>query len=133
LFSRLGGEVAFDGDGELGEVGVADDLAELALGFEHPGGGPPEAHVAGLSALDVSRRAANDLDHRLDRVGALQRALEPAADPEAGEGERLLQAFAQRSGSAGVGAVELDREQLEAVERECVIVGGPAPRRSSGP
>jgi hypothetical protein len=35
-------DVAFDGNGELGDVGVADDAAELALGFEHAGGGPPE-------------------------------------------------------------------------------------------
>jgi hypothetical protein len=48
------GAVAFDGVGELGEVGVADDLAELAFGFEHAGGRPAQAHVPGLPALDVA-------------------------------------------------------------------------------
>ena len=51
----LGGDVALDGDRELGEVGEADDLAELLLGFEHAGGGPAQAHVAVLPALDVAR------------------------------------------------------------------------------
>ena len=45
-YLRGGGlvELAFDREGELGEVAVADDLAELPLGFEHPGGGPAQAH-----------------------------------------------------------------------------------------
>jgi hypothetical protein len=33
-------EVGFDVDGELGEAAVTLDLAEAALGFEHPGSGP---------------------------------------------------------------------------------------------
>ena len=32
--------VTLDGDDELGEVAVADDLAELLLGDEHAGGRP---------------------------------------------------------------------------------------------
>jgi hypothetical protein len=38
--SARGGDVALDGQSEVGEVLGADDLAELALGFEHAGGGP---------------------------------------------------------------------------------------------
>jgi hypothetical protein len=38
--------LALDGVGEASEVGVSDDAAELALGFEHPGGGPAQAHLA---------------------------------------------------------------------------------------
>ena len=62
---------ALDGESELGQVGVADDLAELLLGFEHPGSRPPEAHIAALPALDVAGCAPEDADHRLDRVGRL--------------------------------------------------------------
>jgi len=40
-------ELAFDRDREAGEVGVPDHLAELLLGFEHPGGGPAQPHLAG--------------------------------------------------------------------------------------
>ena len=36
---------AFDSGDERCELFVADDLAELAFGFAHPGGGPPECHV----------------------------------------------------------------------------------------
>ena len=43
-----------DRDGELGEVGVSDDAAELAFGLEHPGRGPAQRHVAGLPVLDVA-------------------------------------------------------------------------------
>jgi hypothetical protein len=41
-----GGMVTFalDGQRELGEVSAADDATELALGFEHAGGGPARAH-----------------------------------------------------------------------------------------
>jgi len=55
-----GGEVVLDGQGEGGEVLVADDLSELAFGFEHPGGGPAQAHVAVLPALDVAAGGAAD-------------------------------------------------------------------------
>lgn len=90
---------------ELAEVCVADDLAELLLGLEHAGGGPAQAHVAvaGLPAFDV---AADELDHRLDRVGALQRLLETALDVQAGERERLLEALAQRRGRGRMRSVE---------------------------
>jgi len=54
LVLAVAGEVALDGEGELGEVGVADDAAELAFGFEHSGGGPAQGHVAGLPVFDVA-------------------------------------------------------------------------------
>jgi hypothetical protein len=64
------GEVmVFDRGHERREVAVADDPSELLLGLEHPGGGPALAHVAVLPALDVALGVADDLDHRLDRVG----------------------------------------------------------------
>src|SRR3954470_11772875 len=75
----LGGDVVLNGDGELGEVVEADDLAELLLSFEHAGGGPPEAHVAVLPALDVAAGAADGLD-----VGSAARrrvALAPGGCP----------------------------------------------------
>ena len=61
-------EVAFDRYGELGEVSVAGDPAELAFGFEHPGSGPAERHLAGLPPFDVAAGAADALDHRLTGV-----------------------------------------------------------------
>jgi hypothetical protein len=44
------GEVSFDCEGEVGEVAVADDPAELAFGFEHAGGRPAQSHLARLNA-----------------------------------------------------------------------------------
>ena len=38
-------ESSFDRDREPGQIGVADHLAELLLGFRHPGCGPPQAHL----------------------------------------------------------------------------------------
>ena len=70
-----------------------------------------------LPALDVAAGAADGLDHRLARVRRRERALEPAADAEAGEGERLLQALAQRGGGAGVRALELGGERAQLLER----------------
>jgi hypothetical protein len=49
--------------------------------------------------------------HRLARVRRVQRALEPAADPERRDGERLLHALAQRRGGAGMGAGEFVGER----------------------
>jgi hypothetical protein len=48
------GAVAFGGVGEFREVGVADHAAEWALGFDHPGGGPAQRHVAVLPVFDVA-------------------------------------------------------------------------------
>src|SRR3954452_6164689 len=79
----LDGDVAFDGDGELGEVAVTDDLAELRLGFEHAGGGPAQAHVAVLPALDVAADAPDGLDHRLARVRRGERAPPPPSAQQA--------------------------------------------------
>src|ERR1700674_42873 len=83
--------------------------------------------ASSMPALDVALGAADDLDHRLARVGALERSSERAADAEPGESERLLHAFAQRAGGAGVVAVELAGERAELVERASVIVERPRP------
>jgi hypothetical protein len=121
-------EVAFDGEGELREVGVADDLAELGLGLEHPCSGPAQAHVAGLPVLYVARGAADDLDHRLDRVRRGQRLLQAPADSQAGEGEGLLQSLGEGRGCAGMGVLQLAGEGLQALQRECVIIACPGAR-----
>ena len=89
------GELPLDSEGELGEIAVADHLAELPFGFEHPGCGPAQAHVAGLPALDVAGGAADGLDHGFARVGRLQRLLEQPAYAEPRHCQRLLQPFAQ--------------------------------------
>jgi hypothetical protein len=49
--------------------------------------------------------------------------LQLAADAQAGEGQRLLQALPQRRGSTGVRAVELARELP--VERAAVVIPPP--------
>src|SRR2546425_1896211 len=112
--------VAFDRDDEGGELAVADDLPKLPFGFEHASGGPAERHLSRRPALHVALGAADDLEHRLARVGALERSLERAGDAEPGERERLLHAFAERAGSTGVAAFELAGEQPELVERAAV-------------
>src|SRR5215208_2112656 len=89
----FGGDVALDGDGELGEVWVTDDAPELVLGFEHAGGGPAQAHVAVLPAPDVAADAPDGLDHRLARVRRGECALEPATDAEPRDRPRLIQAL----------------------------------------
>src|SRR5215213_8924125 len=45
--------------------------------------------------------------------------------PEAGDGEGLLEAFAQRRGRAGVAAVQLGGEHAELVERAVVVIERP--------
>src|SRR2546422_7429819 len=119
--------VAFDRDDEGGEVAVADDLPKLPFGFEHAGGGPAQRHLARRPALHVALSAADDLDHRLARVRALERPLEVAADAKSRQRERLFHSFAQRAGCAGVAAVELASESAELVERAWVIVERPRP------
>src|SRR4051794_40967781 len=104
---------------------MADDLAELALGFEHPGGGPPEAHVAVLPALDVAAGAADGLDHRLARVRGSERALEPATHLKPGDGQRFLQALTQRGSRPGMAVGELVGERAELLKRAVVVVERP--------
>jgi hypothetical protein len=57
------GGLAFDGERELGRVAVSDDAPELALGLEHAGGGPAQAHLAGLPALDRVRALRRTHSH----------------------------------------------------------------------
>ena len=68
---RLGGgsgaldrHVALDGDGELGELGVADDAPELSLGFEHAGA-VQRRHMSPLDqclTLRAMRRTVSIID-----------------------------------------------------------------------
>ncbi len=115
------GEIALDRQGQRGELLVADDPPELALGLEHPGGGPAKGHLARLPALGVAGGAPHARDHRLDRVGRGERACERAADPEAGEGERLGHPLTQGGRRAGVAVRELGRELLQAPEGPVVV------------
>ena len=117
---------SFDRDRQAWKVGVADDLAELLLGFEHPGGGPPQPHLAGGPVLDVALCGADGVDHRLGRVGGLERAAELAADPELDHRERLVHPFPKRAGGAGMRVVELVGEPGELLERALIV--GLAPR-----
>src|SRR6266567_9147418 len=119
--------VAFDRDDESGEVAVADDLPKLPFGFEHAGGGPAQRHLARGPALHVALGAADDLEHRLARVRALERALQVAADAEPGQRQRLLHPFAQRAGGAGIRTLELAGEQAQLLERASVILLRPRP------
>ena len=75
--------------------------------------------------LYVALGAADDLDHRLARVGALERALQVAGDAEAGERERLFHALSEGAGGAGIGMVELAGERLALVERTSMILARP--------
>src|ERR1700758_4680922 len=88
-------EVGFDVHGELSEPAVALDFAEAALGFEHPRGGPAQAHLAAAPVLDGALDRADGADHRLARVRGLQGALELAGDPKSRDRERLLHSLAQ--------------------------------------
>jgi len=118
------------------EVLVADDLAELALGFEHPGGGPAQAHVAGLPALEVAAGGAADADRRLDRVRRGQRLVQLGMDPQALQRDRLGQALAQRRRGARVRVGQLAGERLQALDRGLVVgelPGGAQPPLDRGP
>jgi hypothetical protein len=55
--------------GELRQLGVALDAAELPRGGKHAGRCPAQPHVPVLPALHVAGVVAHDLDHGLDRVG----------------------------------------------------------------
>src|SRR6266571_5586753 len=82
---------------------------------------------AASAALDVALGAADDLDHRLARIRALERALQVAGDAEPGERQRLFDAFARRAGGSGMRAVELVGESAELVERASGILERPRP------
>jgi len=71
------------------------DLAQTGFGFEHACGGPAQAHVAVLPALDVAADAPDGVDHWLAGTRPGERALEAAVHPKADDGERLLEALAQ--------------------------------------
>jgi hypothetical protein len=126
-----GGDVVLDGDGQGCEVLVADDLAELGFGFEHAGRRPAQAHVAVLPVLDVARGAADDRDHRLDRVRAGERAPELLMDAQTLQRDRLLEALAQRRRRPGMRPGQLAGECLQALDRGGVV--GELPGRAQAP
>jgi hypothetical protein len=74
---------------------------------------------------NVSQPGISGLPRIVAAVGAVQRAPEVAADAEPTERERLLDAFPQRAGGAGVGAVEFAGELAELVERTSSVVERP--------
>jgi len=73
-------EVMFNRDREIGEPPSAGHSPESGLGFEHPGGGPAEAHLAGGPVLDVAVDHADGGAHRLARIGRLKGELKHAGD-----------------------------------------------------
>jgi hypothetical protein len=114
-------EVLFDLDREGGQAAVALDLAKTGLGLAHPGRGPPQTHLPIAPALDVAVDHPDGGDHRLARVGRLQRELELARDPQAGDGQRFLHPLSERGGRARVLMVELEREGDQFLERGLVV------------
>ena len=77
--------------------------------------------------LDVAVDHPDGGDHRLARIGRLEREL--AGDPQAGHGQRFLDALSEGGGGAGVGVVELERERGELLERAGVVGLAARPRR----
>ena len=65
---------------------------------------------------------ADGADHRFAWVGGLQGAFEFAGDPQACDREGFLHPFAQRGRGTGVRVVELERQRVELLEGDVVIV-----------
>ena len=97
----LTGGGSFQRGGELRQLAEALDSTELGFGGEHACGGPAQRHLAGGPALHAAGVVADDLDHRLDRVGAVHGLQQRPADAEPVDGEGLLEPLAQRRGGAG--------------------------------
>jgi hypothetical protein len=72
---------------ELRKLAVSLHPADLLGGGEHAGGRPTQAHVAGLRALHVAGVFPDDLDHRLDRVGAHHGLEQRPGDAKPGDGD----------------------------------------------
>ena len=63
--------------------------------------------------LDVAGHFARDGDHRLDRVGGLERLQQVAAQAEPGDRERFLQSLQQAGGGTGMFDVQLLDQRAE--------------------
>lgn len=110
-FSIAGGcdSVGVTGEGgdELGYLSVSSDPREFLLGFEQPCCCPPSSHVAVVAPpFHVPGCGPHDRDHRLDHVGAHQRAV----DSETANGEHVIESFTQRSRSVGIGPLQFGGE-----------------------
>jgi hypothetical protein len=99
---------------ERGEIAIAPDATEALADLLQGGGDPAHEHRPVAPAAHVVREPADAAVEVLDRVRRAQRAVERAGHPEALERERLVEAFAQGRGRAGVRALEPGRELLEA-------------------
>ena len=68
--------------------------------------------------------AADDLDHRLDRVRRGEGPFQRSGDVQALEGDGLLQSFPQGRAGAGVGPVELMARRLDDVRLAAMMLDG---------
>jgi len=92
---------------EPGHLLVALDPAEGSFGVEHAGRGPAQHHLSVAPAGDVAVGGPCDGDHDLDGVAGGEGFREAAIDAETGDGEHLLESFAQRRGRTGVVLIQL--------------------------
>jgi hypothetical protein len=109
----VGADGVWQGGGELWELALALDASELFGRGEHPGGGPAQAHAAVLPALHFAGVRPDGFDHRGHRVRAHHRLEQRSGYAEAGDGERVGEAFAQAGGGVGVDPPELGGQRLE--------------------
>src|SRR6516165_11337309 len=105
---------AIESTNERGEITIAQDPTEALADFLQGGGDPAHEHRPVAPAAHVAREAADAAVEVLDRVRRAQRAVERAGHPEALERERLVEAFAQGRGRAGVRALEPGGKLFEA-------------------
>ena len=106
-----------EGADQGSKVGMTTHAAEAPTRFVETGGDPAHEHAPVPPAPNVADEAADEAVQVLDRVRAAQRAVERARHAESLQRERLVEPFAQRRGSAGMGPVERLNE-LEYVKGE---------------
>lgn len=74
-----------------------------------------------VAALDVALGGAHAVEHQLARVHGLERALELAIDPQPDHCQRLLDAFPECAGGAGVRVLELVGQPLPLLKHSVLI------------
>jgi hypothetical protein len=81
--------------------------------FEDGGGGPSKHHLPAAPPFHIALHLPRAADQALDRAGGGQQLAEAIGHAERQDGERLLEAFPDTRGGAGIAVLESARQILQ--------------------
>ena len=106
-----------EGGDERRHIFTSFDPTEPLRGFEHAGGHPAEDHRPPTPAFHVGLQMARATEQTLDGVRGGERSLETFRQPQAQDGQSVVEAFADARGRTRVVGAQATSQVLEPPRR----------------